>query len=305
MHLAVYLLVFPLLWLVSRLPFGIIYFISDGLYLLLYYLVGYRKKVVRANLELAFPKKSKEERLEIEKKFYRHMCDIFLEMVKTLGMGVEEMKRRYSYTNLEVLHALERDQKNCIVMLPHYASWEWVLSLDASVSSKGYGIYQKLQNPYFDQLVRRIRSKFGTTLIATRESKKILEAASSKKETFIVGIISDQSPMLHRAKYWTKFMGILVPVHVGGEEISKANDLVPVYIKVVKKKRGYYESTFTVLAEKPTEVPDYRITDRFLEKVEESIREAPEHYFWTHKRWKRRNKIPDSLDRETGKVARP
>ena len=303
--MAVYLLVFPLLWLVSRLPFGIIYFISDGLYLLLYYLVGYRKKVVRANLELAFPKKSKEERLEIEKKFYRHMCDIFLEMVKTLGMGVEEMKRRYSYTNLEVLHALERDQKNCIVMLPHYASWEWVLSLDASVSSKGYGIYQKLQNPYFDQLVRRIRSKFGTTLIATRESKKILEAASSKKETFIVGIISDQSPMLHRAKYWTKFMGILVPVHVGGEEISKANDLVPVYIKVVKIKRGYYESTFTVLAEKPTEVPDYRITDRFLEKVEESIREAPEHYFWTHKRWKHRNKIPDSLDRETGKVARP
>ncbi len=303
MQLAVYLLIYPWLWLVSKLPFKLLYLISDGVYYLLYHLIGYRKKVVRANLELVFPEKSPQERLVIEKKFYRHMCDIFLEMIKTLGMNTEEMQSRYSYTNLEVLHDLEAKQRNTMLMLPHYTSWEWVLSLNTQVQCRGYGIYQKIQNPYFDKLVRGIRSKWGTTLIATHESKKILKKASRGDEMIMVGIISDQSPMVQRAKYWTKFMDILVPVHVGGEEICKANDLVPVYLKVVKKERGFYECTFKILAEDPTKVEDYGITQLFLKQVEQSIREAPEYYFWTHKRWKHRNKVPKNLD-NNGKVVR-
>jgi len=302
MQLAVYLLVYPWLWLVSRLPFGILYFISDGVYLVLYHLVGYRKKVVRANLELVFPEKSREERLRLEKKFFHHMCDIFLEMVKTMGIGKEEMQKRFTFTNIEVIHGLEAKGKNIMVMFPHYASWEWVLSLNARIRSKGYGIYQKIQNPYFDRLVRGIRSKYGTTLIPTHESKKILGQASQGEEMIMVGIISDQSPMVHKAKYWTKFMDILVPVHVGGEEICKTNDLIPVYLQVRKIKRGFYQGTFSILAGDPRQVGDYEITNRFLEKVEESIREAPEFYFWTHKRWKHRNKVPATLDVESGKV---
>lgn len=300
MQLAVYLLVYPLLWLVSRLPFGILYLISDAVYLLLYHIIGYRKKVVRANLELVFPQKSAAERLELEKKFFHHMCDIFLEMVKTMGISTEEMQRRYSYTNIEVLHRLEADQRNIMIMLPHYASWEWVLSMNTQVQCKGYGIYQKIQNPYFDKLARSIRSKYGTTLIATHQSKEILKKASKGKERYIVGIISDQSPMVHKAKYWTEFMDILVPVHVGGEEICKTNDLIPVYLKVVKKKRGVYVCTFIPLAEDPRQVPDYQITKRFLNQVEASIREAPEYYFWTHKRWKHRHKVPANLNPESG-----
>ncbi len=292
MQLAIYILVYPLLWLVSRLPFPTLYAISDGVYLLLYYVIGYRKKVVRNNLALVFPEKSKEERLEIEKKFYRHMCDIFLEMIKTLGISTEEMQRRFSYTNIEVLQNLEAKGKNTMIMLPHYASWEWVLSLNTRITSKGYGIYQKIQNKYFDRLVRGIRSKYGTTLIATKESKKLLKAAKERRELMMVGIISDQSPMVQRARHWTKFMGITVPVHVGGEEICKANDFVPVYLKVRKTGRGLYSSTFIVLAENPTAVEDYKITESFLKHVEESIREAPEYYFWTHKRWKHRDKVP-------------
>src|SRR5690606_591765 len=142
-----------------KLPFKLLYSISDGVYHLLYRLIGYRKKVVRDNLELVFPEKSALERLAIEKKFYRHMCDVFLELIKTLGMSTEQMQKRYSYTNLEVLHELEAKKRNTMLMLPHYASWEWVLSLNTQVQCKGYGIYQKIQNPYFDKLVRGIRSK--------------------------------------------------------------------------------------------------------------------------------------------------
>ncbi|GLU44685.1 lysophospholipid acyltransferase family protein [Allomuricauda sp. NBRC 101325] len=293
MQLVVYILVYPLLWLISRLPFKVIYFISDGVYALLYYVIGYRKKVVRNNLELVFPEKSIKERLAIEKKFYKHMCDMFLEMIKTMGISKKEIQKRFTVTNIEVLHDLEDKGINTMLMLPHYASWEWVLSLNLQIKSKGYGIYQKIQNKYFDKMVRDIRSKFNTQLISTKESRKILKAANESKELTMVGIISDQSPMVGRAKYWTEFMGIMVPAHVGGEEICKHNNFVPVYLKVKKLKRGYYQGTFKVLFDDPTVVPDYKITDAFLQETEKSILEAPEYYFWTHKRWKHRNKVPD------------
>lgn len=292
MQLVVYILVYPLLWLISRLPFSILYAISDVVYVLLYRIIGYRKKVVRGNLELVFPEKSEKERLGIEKKFYRHLCDIFLEMVKTLGITNEQMKKRYAFTNVEVFQKLENEGKHIMIMMPHYASWEWVFSLNSMVRSKAYAIYQPIENKYFDKLVRDIRSKYGTTLIKTYETRKIIADAKKGDELITVGIISDQSPMVQRARHWTKFMGITVPVHVGGEEICKDNDFVPVYLKVRKKGRGFYESTFIVLDENPTEVEDYKITEAFLEHVEESIREAPEYYFWTHKRWKHKDKVP-------------
>lgn len=220
------------------------------------------------------------------------MCDMFLEMIKTMGISKTEIQKRFTVTNMDLIDQLEEKGINTMLMLPHYASWEWVLSLNLQIRSKGYGIYQKIQNRYFDGLVRKIRSKYNTELISTRESRKILKAAKKSKELFMVGIISDQSPMVGRAKYWTEFMGIKVPAHVGGEEICKANNIVPVYLKVRKKKRGYYEGSFKILAENPKMVEDYKITDAFLRETEKSIREAPEYYFWTHKRWKHRNKAP-------------
>ncbi|WP_228236027.1 lysophospholipid acyltransferase family protein [Allomuricauda sp. M10] len=304
MQLLVYILAYPLLWLVSRLPFKIIYFLSDGIYVLLYHVVGYRKKVVRNNLALVFPNKSEEERLAIEKKFYRHMCDMFLEMIKTMGISKKEIQKRFTVTNIEILNNLEDQGINTMLMLPHYASWEWVLSLNLQIKSKGYGIYQKIQNKYFDRLIRKIRGKFNTQLISTKESRKILKAAKESNELLMVGIISDQSPMLGRAKYWTEFMGITVPVHVGGEEICKANNIIPVYLRIRKKKRGYYEGTFKILSENPSEVEDYKITDAFLKETEASIYEAPEYYFWTHKRWKHKNKVPAEFSKEViGRLA--
>ena len=258
----------------------------------MYYLIGYRKKVVHGNLKLAFPEKTEQEIVQIKKKFYRHLCDMFLEMIKTMGISTKEMQKRFVCTNIEVLNKLEQQGKSTILMLPHYASWEWVLSMNAQMTSKGYGIYQKIQNKYFDKLVRDIRSKFGTTLIRTNETRAIVATRSKEKEVFTLGIISDQSPMVSRAKYWSKFMGIEVPIHVGGEELSKKHNLIPLYLKVSKVGRGYYKAELKCLSENPQKVPDYEITDAFLRETEESIKKAPEYYFWTHKRWKHRNKKP-------------
>jgi len=295
MQLVVFIFAYPLLWLVSRLPFRILYLLSDGVYLLLYRIIGYRKKVVRQNLDLVFPEKSDKERLHIEKKFYKHLCDMFLEMAKTLGITNEQMNKRYVFTNVEVFQKLENDGKNIMIMMPHYASWEWVFSLNQLANSKAYGIYQPIQNKYFDKLVRDIRSKYGTTLIKTYESRKIIADAKKASELITVGIISDQSPMLNRARHWAKFMGVLVPIHVGAEEICKNTDMIPVYLKVKKTGRGYYQATFKILTEDPKEVEDYKISEAFMKEVEAAIHEAPEYYFWTHKRWKHRNKAPKEL----------
>ncbi|GMN05113.1 lipid A biosynthesis protein [Croceitalea sp. MTPC5] len=295
MQLLVFYLVYPILWVISRLPFKIIYTISDVLFHLIYTVIGYRKKVVQNNLELVFPDKSKDEILKIQKKFYRHMCDMFLEMIKTLGISNEEMQRRYKITNISVLNELEQNGYNCMTMISHYASWEWALSINTQMDSHGYGIYQKIQNKYFDRLIRDIRGKFGTRLIRTYEAPRIISRLSKGEETFTVGILSDQSPMVSRTKYWRKFMGITVPVHVGGEELCKKYNLIPLYLKVRKLKRGHYEATFKCLTETPSTVPNYEITDAFLAETEKAIYEAPEYYFWTHKRWKHRGKQQNAV----------
>ncbi len=268
-------------------------------YQLLYHVIGYRKKVVRNNLALVFPEKSDDERLHIEKEFFKHLCDIFLEMIKTLGISDKQMKKRYVFDNIEVFKELERNGKNIMIMMPHYASWEWVFSLNSYVQSKAYAIYQTIQNKYFDKLVRDIRSKYGTTLIRTNESRKIIEDAKKRHELITVGIISDQSPMVIKAKHWATFMDILVPIHVGGEELCKTHDIVPVYLKVKKMSRGHYQGTFKVLTENPKSVENYRISEAFIRETEKSIREAPEYYFWTHKRWKHRGKAPKEFQSKT------
>ncbi|BDW94155.1 lipid A biosynthesis protein [Flagellimonas marinaquae] len=295
MQLVVYILVYPLLWLISRLPFKIIYFISDGVYVLLYKVIGYRKKVVRGNLKLVFPDKSDAERILIEKKFYQHMCDMFLEMIKTMGISNKQLQRRFTFSNLEVLHQLEAKNKSIMLMFPHYASWEWVIALDAHIASKGYAIYQKIGNRYFDKLVRDIREKFGTTLITTKETRDIVAQNKKEGNLSMYGILSDQSPMIKKALLWTPFMGITVPAHTGAEMLCKKLDLPAVYLKVSKEKRGHYSGTFSLITENPKEMEEFALTKAFLALVEESINEAPEYYFWTHKRWKHKDKMPQKF----------
>ncbi len=292
MQLAVFILAYPLLWLVSRLPFKLLYVLSDGVYFLLYRVIGYRKKTVRNNLRLVFPNKSEQDRLQIEKKFYKHLCDMFLEMIKTMGISSKELQKRFVFTNLEVLHQLEAKNKSVMLMFPHYASWEWVIALDKHIASKGYAIYQKIGNKHFDRLIRDIRQKFGTTLITTVDTKPIV--AQNKKEGILsmYGILSDQSPMVKKAMLWTPFMDITVPVHTGAEGLCRKLDLPAVYLKVSKLKRGHYQGTFHLLTENPRKLEEFELTKAFLKMVEASILEAPEYYFWTHKRWKHKDKVP-------------
>lgn len=286
MRFILYLIAYPILWCISMLPFPLLYLFSDFVYVIVYYVIGYRKKTVRENLALALPHLSSQERLVIEKKSFRHLCDMFLEMIKTMTISKKEIYKRFVFTNLEVYKNLEEKDKSIAMMLAHYASYEWVISMNAYVTFSAFAIYKKIANPYFDKLVRTIRSRFKASLITTKETVPTIIRNKNNKLLSIYGFASDQSPKVSAAFHWQKFMGIEVPVHTGAEMLSKKYDMNVIFLKVKKIKRGFYETSFEVLSENAQQVPNYEITDKFLKLVEQQIYEAPEYYLWTHKRWK-------------------
>jgi|TARA_R110001592_G_scaffold8785_3_gene47500 KDO2-lipid IV(A) lauroyltransferase len=291
MQFLVYILVYPLLWLISILPFRLFYFFSDFVFFVLFYVVGYRKRVVSENLARAFPGKSKKELKKIKKEFYRHMCDMFLEMVKTLNLSKEELKERYKIINIEVLQDIVKD-KSVLIVCSHYANWEWNVSINNYVNAKGYAVYQKIGNSYFDDLIKKIRAKWNTTLITQQETVKTVYRNVQNGVNSAYGMVSDQSPQVKRAQYWSEFMGVKVPIFNGPESMARKLDLAVVFLKVSKVKRGYYQAEFIPITTSGKQTKKHQITDQFLRLTEDQIREKPEYYLWTHKRWKHRNKVP-------------
>ena len=158
MHFLVYILVYPFLWLISILPFRLLYAFSDFLYLLIYKVFGYRKKVVKANLTLVFPDKSDKEIKRITSAFYHHLCDMMVESIKSMTISEAEMKKRFTFSNVEVIQDIEAQNRSIILMCAHYGSWEWIFILQTDVKSRGNAVYKRLANRHFDRLVKRIRA---------------------------------------------------------------------------------------------------------------------------------------------------
>ena len=287
MQFLLYLIIYPFIWIISILPFPVLYLLSDCVYFLVYRIFKYRKRVVRGNIALALPHLSEKERTVIEKKFYVHLCDLFLEMIKTLSISKKEIEKRYTFSNMEVYYELEKKEKSIALLCAHYASYEWAVSMNYHIHFMGYGVYKKLANPYFDTLVRKIRSKFKSHLIDSKETIPTMATNFRNKNYSLYGLVSDQSPKLSATHHWEKFMGIEVPVHTGGEMLAKKYDMNVIFLKTKKLKRGHYEGSFEILCdENIKDIPNYEITSNFLKLVEQQIYDAPEFYLWTHKRWK-------------------
>ena len=291
MQFLIYILIYPLLWCISILPFRLLYLLSDVVCFVVYRIIGYRKVIVRENISLALPNLSKEEQFLIERKFYTHLCDIFLEMIKTITISRTEIDKRYQFTNLQTYLELEKQGKSIALLCAHYASYEWAVSMNHYINHTGYGIYKKLANPYFDKLVRRIRSKFKATLITTKETIPTIIENYKQNKMSVYGFATDQSPKISANTYWSTFMGIEVPVHTNPENLAKKYDMNVIFLRTRKIKRGFYEASFEKLVENPKLSKEYEITEKFLRLVEQQILEQPEYYLWTHKRWKHKKQF--------------
>ena len=282
----VFILVAPFLIAISIMPFWLIYLCSDIFYLFTYYIVRYRKEVVRKNLILSGLASTEKELKKMERSFYKYLCDLFLEIIKVRGMSKKEMLRRFTMTNPEVAEQYAKKNKSIFVMAGHYANFEWLLSIGHHITHTPHAIYAPLMNPYFDKYIQWVRSKHGSYLISRKKFTEQFKKLQDSNALSVVGFAADQSPRRHAKNYHLSFLGQEVPVFTGAERLGKEFDVPVLMAKVRRIKRGYYETTLSVLAESPKTVPDYQITDAFYAELESLIKEDPSLYFWTHNRFK-------------------
>ncbi len=279
--------------LLSLLPFCVLYVLSDLLYYLVYYIVRYRRDIVRKNLTESFPEKSGQEILSIEKEFYRSFVDIILESCKLASISEDEIKRHMSFKNTESVNTVLRDGKSIALYLGHYANWEWCssipLHLDKNVICAQ--IYHKLSNKNMDRLMLNIRGRMGAVSVDMHKTARYVTEISTQKKVSIIGFIADQSPRKKDSRHFLHFLNHNTPVLTGTEKIIKHYGLEAFFLKVKRVKRGYYVAEFVQLHDDPKSLPDFELTAIYYKMLEQCIKENPELYLWTHKRFRHAERL--------------
>jgi Kdo2-lipid IVA lauroyltransferase/acyltransferase len=273
-------------WVITLLPMRILYLFSDFLYFVLYHIISYRRKVVAENLRNSFPEKSAAELKIIEKKFYRHLADLMVEILKLTHMSKAQSLEHMKIDNVELLERLYSEKRDVIAVIGHYNNWEWLKSLIFHTQYQTVSIYKPLQNKRFDKFLLDLRNREG--MILTPMSlivREIIEARKADRRS-IYSFITDQTPPKGDIKYWTKFLNQDTPVYLGVEKIASKYDMAVVFFNVRKIRRGYYCYTPELLFEHSTGLPEFAITECHVRKLEEIIRENPEYWIWSHRRWK-------------------
>ncbi len=273
-------------YLLSLIPLKILYLVSNGLYLIIYKCIGYRKSVVRSNLQLAFPQHDKRHLLEIEKKFYQHFCDSFVESLKAISIGKQHLLNRIKIINPEILEQYESKNKSYILYSGHFGNWEWMLSFPLLLKPKIVTFYLPLRNLYFSNLIKGIRGRFGVESIeAGRGYKALLQYSVKKISTFTL-FLADQSPHRDANMHWTLFFNNETSFNTGITAMSKKLKPVVLFPHYRKISRGYYEVEFVELWNGEGELKEHEIINRFAVTLEKAIIESPHLWLWTHRRWK-------------------
>lgn len=286
-----YGVVYIVFYAISLLPFRVLYALSDALYLIIYGIVGYRRQVVRGNIASSFPEKSDEERLKIERGFYHWFCDYFVETIKLLSITPETMRRHMEFRNVEELEQCFDNGQSCAAILGHYCNWEWLSATGTAFSRHPEAvaglIYHPLYNKAFDSLFIALRSHLGGVCIPKKDILRYLVKYRNEKRPSLFGYISDQTPKWENIHLWLDFLGHDTPVFTGGERIMRKMDNAVFYADMRRVKRGYYTCTFRLITKSPKTLPEFEITKIFFGMLGQAVRQNPECYLWTHKRWKR------------------
>jgi KDO2-lipid IV(A) lauroyltransferase len=293
MNAIIFYLTYPLIWLISRLPMPVLYIISNFLFFLIYHVFGYRKDVIKMNLKYAFPEKTDKERQVIGKNFFKHFTDMIVESIKSFSISEKEILKRYTYINPELVNKYIKEGRSIALVSAHLANWEWSFSLPLVLNTTVFGAYNKLRNETFEKTLKENREKFGVVGATTANFIKLIKHNFDNKVQGAYILLSDQSPHVEKTFHWSAFFGVKVPVHTGAEMLAKKNNLVVINYKAKKIKRGYYETEFELIAENPNEFENYRLTEKFLKITEKNVKEQPEFYLWSHKRFKHKDRFEE------------
>jgi len=278
------------LWfLLSLLPFCVHYLLSDIIYLIIYKLAGYRIKVVRGNLEASFPEKSEAELRLIERRFYQCLCDYFVETVKMRTMTERQMRRHMVFKGTEAVSQCVAEGQSCAVYLGHLFNWEWITSLPLWIDERAHcgQLYHALESPLFDELLLRLRQRWGAECIALTDIlRKTVEYRRAGQST-VLGYIGDQVPHWNNIHHWCQFLNHDTPVMTGTERIARKNRQALFYMNLSRTRRGYYEVELQLITRHPEELGEFEATDIYFDLLEKNIRRQPELWLWSHNRWKR------------------
>ncbi|MDQ3049728.1 MAG: lysophospholipid acyltransferase family protein [Bacteroidota bacterium] len=283
-----YLVIIP----ISLLPFPVLYFFSDFLYVVLYKIAGYRQKVVLQNLRNSFPEKSPAEIKKIAALFYHHLCDVIVESFKSFTISQEEILKRMVLLNPDLLNSYYDKGQSVILSGGHYNNWEWIAtSIDQQIKHQSIAIYKQLANKFFDKKMRDTRGRFGLIMVATKIVKETFEANKNALTATIFG--SDQSPGKVATSYWMKFLNQDTAVLYGTEKYAKEYNFPVLFGTITKVKRGYYTFNFLVVENDPVSSPFGAITEKSTRMLEEEIIKAPQYWLWTHRRWKHKKEAKE------------
>lgn len=284
-----YYILFCIWYLISLFPLRILYLISDGLFYLTYYIMRYRRPLVRKNLKESFPEKNKKKIIKIERSFYAWFCDYIVESIKLFSMSKKQIMKRMRFIGTEQINQSCRKGQSCAIFLGHYCNWEWVTSLPLWLDNDIVceQIYHILENSTFDKLFLRLRNRFGATSIPMANTFKSIIQRQNEGKKLVVGFIADQVPLWNSIHYWTNFLHHDTPVFTGTERIAKHQNMSVYYLDIKRPKRGYYIAEFKLITNRPKQIPEFSITQNYIHLLETTIKNTPQFWLWSHNRWKR------------------
>jgi KDO2-lipid IV(A) lauroyltransferase len=273
-------------YLLSVIPFRGLYLISDLMYFLLYYVFGYRRKVVRMNLTNSFPGKCATEINAIEKEFYQHFCDIAFESIKVLTISKDAVARRYRIKNIELIEKLYQEEKSIILYTAHYGNWEWLGFLPLFMPYQAVSFYQKLSSGYYDHFMQMTRSRFGVRCIESKQGYKNMVKFQEEHLLTMTYMVGDQSPTKSASKHWVRFLNQDTAFLMGTDRIARKLNQVVLFPSYRKLKRGVYEVEFIPIELNPSRTNSQDIIDKYAHALENSINQSPALWLWSHRRWK-------------------
>lgn len=279
-------LCYPLILLISILPFRLLYVISDIISAILFTLIRYRRKVIISNIQTAFPDYNKNRVLEIARESTRHLSDMMFEMIKSISLSKSEMNKRFKITNMDYINGLSRFHKPVFGVTGHYANFDWSMVIGDHINMTVNSVYKPIKNKPIDQLIRKTRSKFNAQLTPVKEARSLVTELVKKAKEAVVFMIIDQSPKLMRPQYFALFFNKPTAVFRGFEELAIECNAVTVYFQITKVKRGYYQATGIEMCINARETDPWELTNKFFGLLENQIKKQPEYYLWSHKRWK-------------------
>ena len=287
-------LLYPLLFVLSILPHWLFYWFSNILYLIAYGIVGYRKKIVRKNLNLALPHVNAKHKKEIEKKFYKHFCDILIEIIRPLARPSSWASTRIRFKNSNLIKQLQVDNRIIIVLASHYSNWELTPTISQFSSWSTYALYTPISNKTINRLIKKIRTKVGCQLVSRYKFANHITRQKKNNNGGLYIVANDQSPSSNAKTLYSKFLNQVVPVHNGAERIARILDIPVIYMSIKTTKRGFYEAEFELISQSPKEEPTNHITLKYLDLLQKQIAQDPIQYLWTHNRFKYSKNLPNS-----------